>query len=119
MKKNIKCTVGDLIKQMKEQYLREGDQAFCDTDWHIYVAGDGDWLLTTACCITEPPDFDEATEEEILPAFAVENQMDGSVLPEIFQDVVSSTLHQKRDASDEEILAALNYYMDMDSFMVF
>ena len=120
MKQNVKCKIADVISILKEKYLKEGEQAlYDDYDWHIYIP-DGDKLfLTTACCITAPPDFDEETDEEIIPPFAVENGMDGSVLPEIFQDVICSVLEQKHGATNEELLNALNYYLENDTFMEF
>ena len=66
-----------------------------------------------------PPDFDEETDEEIIPEFAIKNGMDGSVLPEIFQDVIISAMTQKCDVSNEELVEALNYYLDNDTFMSF
>ncbi len=120
MKQNVKCTVDDVISLLKEKYLKEGEQALCnDNDWYIYVSGDDELFLTTVCCVTAPPDFDEETDEEIIPEFAVNNGMDGSILPEIFQDVICSALEQKRDATNEELLKALNYYLDYDAFMKF
>ncbi|MDE6700871.1 MAG: hypothetical protein K2K10_07680, partial [Acetatifactor sp.] len=110
MKPNVKCTLEDVINLLKEKYLNEGEQAlYNDSDWHIYVADDDEWFLTTPCCITTPPDFDEETDEEIIPKFAVEHGMEGSILPEIFQDVIINALLQKKDATNEELLNALNY----------
>lgn len=43
--------------------------------------------------------------------------MRASILPEIFQDVMINVLEQKRDATNEEILRALNYYMKNDTFL--
>lgn len=119
MEQNFRCKIEDVISLLKEKYLKEGEQALCnDNVWHMYVADD-EWFLTTDCCITAPPDFDEETDEEIIPNFAVENKMDGSVLPEILQDVIINALKQKKDATNEELLKALNYYMDRDAFMSF
>lgn len=96
MKQNVKCTMGDIINCLKDKYLDEGEQALWnDSDWHVYVADDDELLLTTICCITAPPDFDEETDEEIIPEFAVENGVDGSILPEIIQDVIINALEQK------------------------
>lgn len=120
MEQNVKCTMEDVINLLKEKYLKEGEQALCnDDDWHVYVADDDEWSLATPCCITAPPDFDEETDEEIVPDFAVKNGMEGSVLPEIIQDVIISALKQKRDATKEELLKALNHYVDRDTFMTF
>lgn len=119
MKQNVICTIEDVISLLKGKYLKEGEEALCnDNNWHMYVADD-EWFLTTACCITAPPDFDEETDKEIIPNFALENGMYGSVLPEILQDVIINVLRQKKDATNEELLKALNYYMDKDTFMLF
>lgn len=120
MKQNVKCTIEDVIILLKEKYLKEGEQALWnDSDWQLYISDDDELSLTTACCVTAPPDFDEETDEEIIPEFAVENGMEGSVLPETLQDVISSALEQKQEATNEELLEALNYYLDNDTFMVF
>lgn len=118
MKKNVKCTVEDIINEMKAIYLHEGEEAlYQEDDWHIYETGDSELVLTTVCSITSPPDFDEETGEEIIPEFALEHGMRASILPEIFQDVIINVLEQKRDASNEELLRALNYYMKNDTFL--
>lgn len=41
------------------------------------------------------------------------------LLPELVQDVVVSALEQKRDATDGELMDALNDYMEYDAFMEF
>ena len=119
MKQNVKCTMEDIINLLKEKYRKEGEQSLChDNDWHM-SAKSGMISSSVSCCITAPPEFDEETDEEIIPDFAVENGMDGSVLPEILQDVIINALEQKKDATNEELLKALNYYMDRDAFMSF
>lgn len=72
---------------------------------------DDELFLTTDCCVTAPPVFDEDTDEEIIPEFAAENEMDGSILPEISQDVIISSMAQKEDVTNEELIDALNYYL--------
>ncbi len=119
MEQNIKCTIEDVINSLKEKYKAEGEKAlYADNEWHVYVADD-ELFLTTGCCVTAPPDFDEDTDEEIIPELAVENEMDGSILPEIFQDVIISAMAQKEDVTNEELIDALNYYLDNDTFMMF
>lgn len=120
MKQNVICTIEDVIHLLKETHQKGGAQALCnDSDWHMYVADDAEWFLSTSCCITAPPDFDEETDEEIIPDFAAKHGMEGSILPEIIQDVMISALEQKKDATNEELLKALNYYMDRDAFLEF
>ena len=118
MQKNVKCTIEDIINMMRETYLNEGEKVLCDdNDWHIYETGDSELVLTTVCSIISPPDFDEETGEEMIPEFALYNGMRASILPEIFQDVMINVLEQKRDATNEELLRALNYYMKNDTFL--
>lgn len=57
---------------------------------------DDELFLDSFCCVTASPDFDEETGEEIVPEFAIENGMDESVLPGIFQDVIISAMTQKK-----------------------
>ena len=119
MEQNRMYTMEEIINFLTEKYKSEGEEAlYEDSDWHIYVSDD-ELLPTTVCCITAPPDFDEETDEEIIPEFAVENEMDGSILPEIFQDVIISAISQKEDVTNEELIKALNYYLDNDNFMTF
>lgn len=120
MKLDTKCTIEEVLHSLKEIYLNEGEQTLLeDSDWHIYVSDEAELFLTSVCCITAPPDFDEETDEEIIPEFAVKNGMDGSILPEVIQDVICSALEQKREATNEDLLKALNYYLDNDAFITF
>lgn len=117
MEQNVKCTVGDVLAAIREMYQRGGEKAvYADNGWCLYETDD---MLRwdTECCIAAPPGFDEETEEEIFPAFAVEHGMEYSILAETIQDVVVSALEQKQDAADEEILHALNYYLEYDAFL--
>lgn len=119
MEMEIRCTIGDVIGKIKGMYLESGEKAvYADEGWCVYEKDDI-LSLNTVCCIAEPPGYDEETEEEIFPAFAAENGMEYAILSEIIQDVVISALEQKHDASDEEILNALNYYLEYDAFMRF
>ena len=70
----------------------------------------------TVLALASGPEFDE-NEEEIFPEYAIENNMGYSIMPELVTDVVINALNQKRDASEEELLKALNYYLDADAFI--
>lgn len=65
--------------------------------------------------IAPRPEFDE-NEEEIFPEYAIENNMDYPIMPELVADAVINALNQKRDATEKELLKALNYYLDADTF---
>ena len=113
---NTKCTMKDVLMSIKESYLQKGETATeQDADWYIYEADDI-LTLSTPCCISTRPEFDE-NDEEIFPEFAVENNMDYSIMPELVIDVVINVLTQKKSATDDELLKALNYYLDTDDFL--
>ncbi len=42
-----------------------------------------------------------------------------TALPDLFQDVIISAITQKNDVSNEELVEALNYYLENDTFMMF
>lgn len=121
MELNTKRTIGELIRMLRDIYLREGENAFyISEDWYIYTLGtDGEYRLDTPCCIADRPDYDDEKELEIFPAFAVENNMYGELMPEMLEDVIASALSQKPDATEEDLLKALNYYADTDAFLQF
>ena len=113
---NSTCTMRDILLSIKEKYLQEGERAAEeDNDWHIYESDDI-LSLSTSCYIAPRPEFDE-NDEEIFPEYAIENNMDCSIMPELVTDVVINVLDQKRDATEEELLKALNYYLDVDTFI--
>ena len=113
---NTKCTMKDVLMSIKESYLQKGETATeQDDDWYIYEADDI-LTLSTPCCISTRPEFDE-NEEEIFPEYAIENNMDYSIMPELVTDVVINAIDQKRDATEEELLKALNFYLDADTFI--
>ena len=124
MRTNVECTIGDVLQQVKDSCvaLHMNPQAiFADGEWHVYVPylPEVDFQLTTPCCVTPPPTFDDETDEEIIPDFALQRGMDGSVMADMIQDVVISVLSQRPDASLEDILFALNYYDMNDAFYQF
>lgn len=119
MNLNIKCTIEDVINAIKDLYNSGGEDAvISDNDWCLYVS-DMELNLASECCIADFPEIDDDTDEETYPDFAIEHEMDSCLLPELVQDVVLSALEQKKDATNVEILEALNYYLDNDCFMEF
>ncbi len=86
-----------------------------DNDWYIYETDDILSLSTPPFYIAPRPEFDE-NEEEIFPEYAIENNMDYPIMPELVADAVINALNQKRDATEKELLKALNYYLDADTF---
>ena len=75
--------------------------------------------MDTPCVIADPPGYDEEREMELFPDLCDVHRMYGELMPEMLDDVLISALEQKRDASEAELLRALNYYEEMDAFLQF
>lgn len=117
MRKNVKCQFEDIIKEIKEIYVKYGDEGIeKDDDWCLYMK-DEEILLTSECYILDYPEIDDDTDEEILPPKAIENHMDIVYRPELIQDAITAALYQKPNATNSELLCAVNYYIRYDSFM--
>ena len=121
MELNTVCTIGDVLRARRDLYLRQGRDALSHSlDWFIYTRGDEpDYRMDTPCIIADPPGYDDQRELELFPAFCGEHRMYSELMPEMLDDVLLSALEQKRDASEEELLYALNYYAEMDAFFQF
>ena len=121
MELNTVCTIGDVIRTRRDLYLKSGEDALCAAlDWFIYTKGtEKEYLLDTPCIIADPPGYDEERELELFPDFCDEHRMYSEMMPEMLDGVLASALRQKRDATEEELLYALNYYADMDAFLQF
>ena len=121
MNLNTVCTIGDVIRARRDLWLGGGSDALArDLDWFLYTEGtEDDYRMDTPCIIADPPDYDDERELELFPAFCDKHRMYSELMPETLDDVLLSALEQKRDASEEELIYALNYYADMDAFFQF
>ena len=121
MELNTVCTIGDVIRARRDLYLQGGEDALSrDLDWYLYTRGtEAEYCMDTPCIIADPPGYDDQRELELFPSFCDEHRMYGELMPETLDEVLLSALEQKRDASEEELLRALNYYADMDAFLQF
>lgn len=105
--KTIKIT--DLINFLKTQ---KKNLTYC-----VYGKGSSDQAtLETDCVIDE---YSEITDddEEIFPKYITQNNLEFWFTDELLEDVTFNTLKQKASATNEEILKAIKYYNDRDSFM--
>lgn len=105
--KTIKIT--DLIDFLKTQ---KKNLTYC-----VYGKGSSDQAtLETDCVIDE---YSEITDddEEIFPKYITQNNLEFWFTDELLEDVTFNTLKQKASATNEEILKAIKYYNDRDSFM--
>lgn len=117
MRKNRIITVGELVLELKNQFIENGE--LVDSNYGMYTASrliDCELSSETICCIAENITITE-DDEEVYPCFAVENNMESYISEELINDVISSFLSLKINASVDELITALNYYLEHDCFM--
>lgn len=109
----------DIIEEMRNIYLKLGDEKLMeDDDWCIYTVEEK-LEANTDCYIFDYPDYDNETGEEILPNYALNNKMNCVTTCEALQDVLVNSLSQRSDLSVEQLIDAVNYYFDHMAFMEF
>ena len=119
MIKNEKHLFGDIIEEMKNIYLKFGEDKLTeDDDWCIYTVED-ELKPNTECYIFDYPDYDDETGEEILPEYAVNNGMKCVTTCEAIQDVIMHALSKNKELTAEQLIEAMNYYFENLTFMQF
>ena len=109
----------DIIEEMKDIYLKFGNEKLIeDDDWCIYTVEEK-LEPNTECYIFDYPDYDDETGEEILPEYAVKHQMKCVTTFEALQEVIVNSLGQRSDLTVEQLIDAVNYYFDNIAFMEF
>ncbi len=110
----------EILEVLSNLYLTGGDKAINDynNSWCVY-SKTSEITLDSICYINDYADIDDDTDEEIYPLFVIENNLEIVSRDEMLQDVVSSALYQKRDASNDDLLKAFNFYRKKDSFIEF
>lgn len=72
--------------------------------------------LTTTCTIGEPPIVDDS-DNEIFSEHITENGLEFWYSDALLEDVVSTALTQKPQATNSELLESIKYYSKHDSFL--
>lgn len=117
LEKNREYKFYEVINELKEKYLEIGEkELYKDNNWCVY-ANDDDIYLNSNCYIDEYPEIDDDTYEEKLPLFISQRELKLVFRDELLQDVVVSALKRKENASNEELMEAVNYYDNNDSFL--
>ena len=80
---------------------------------------DSDELTLETICYLD--DYAEITDDnkEIFPQFVQDNNLEFLLMDELIESVIFNALHQKPDVTDEEILKAIQFYNDKDTFIDF
>lgn len=116
MEKEVKTTLREIVVGVCDQYKTMTESEIYSLEgWCVYSAEE-DMNLDTECYIDDYPDFDDDDNEVALP-FVEENDLEFLCSDENIVDVIGACLHQKEDASVEEIVQALEFYMENDTFL--
>lgn len=107
----------EIIEEIKEVYLEEGETKLCaDSQWCV-CAKSSDLDLESACYVLPYPAYNVETDEETFPELAVQNGLDVVYTHDMLQDVIMSALDQKENAAVQELYKAILYYEENDTFM--
>jgi hypothetical protein len=85
----------------------------------VYIApGDAAIRLDSPCVIESFPLIDD-DDQEIYPDYVLQQGLEFCFSDALLEDVIMSALLHKPTASNEELLAAIDYYAEHDCFMSF
>ncbi len=116
LKRQIEISLRDIIEYIVDTYNTKGEsEVYEDNNWCIY-SEDFDVTLDSKCVVDNYPDYDD-DDNEILPEYAEQNDMELVFRDELIQDVIINAVVQKKDLSVEKIMEAINYYNEYDCFM--
>ena len=110
MRKHQELSLEQIIEQLRADQLTSDD--FC-----LYGKQDGELALARSYWVSNYPDVVE--DRDIYPADVAEQDLQLVYYGEQLLDVLSIALEEKPDASCQDLVEALNYYNQHDSFMPF
>ena len=110
MQKYPELSLEQMIEQLRADQLTSDD--FC-----LYGKEDGELALERLYWVSDYPDVVE--DRDVYPADVVEQDLQLVYYGEQLIDVLSVALEEKPDASPQNLVEALKYYHQHDSFMPF
>ena len=110
MRKHQELSLEKIIEQVRMDKLVSDD--FC-----LYGKEDGELALEKLYWVSDYPDVVE--DCDVYPTDVVERKLQLVYYGEQLLDVLSAALEEKPDASLQDLVDALNYYNQHDSFMPF
>ena len=110
MRKYQELSLEQIIDQVRMDKLVSDD--FC-----LYGKEDGELALDRLYWVSDYPDVIE--DRDIYPADVVEQNLQLVYYGEQLLDVLTVALEEKPDASPQDLVEALKYYHQHDSFMPF
>ena len=110
MRKHQELSLEQMIEQLRADQLTSDD--FC-----LYGKEDGELALDRLYWVSDYPGVVE--DRDVYPADVVEQDLQLVYYGEQLLDVLSVALEEKPDASPQDLVEALKYYQQHDSFMLF
>ena len=110
MRKHQELSLEQIIEQVRADQLTSDD--FC-----LYGKEDGELALDRLYWMSDYPDVVE--DRDIYPADVVEQDLQLVYYGEQLIDVLSVALEEEPEASPQDLVEALKYYHQHDSFMPF
>ena len=110
MRKHQELSLEQIIEQVRVDQLVSDD--FC-----LYGKEEGELKLDCLYWVSNYPDVVE--DRDIYPADVVEQDLQLVYYGEQLIDVLAVALEEKPNASPQDLVEALNYYQQHDSFMPF
>ena len=110
MRKYQELSLAQIIEQVRVNEYSSDD--FC-----LYGKEDGELALDRLYWVSDYPDVIE--DHDIYPADVVEQNLQLVYYGEQLLDVLTVALEEKPDASPQDLVEALKYYHQHDSFMPF
>ena len=110
MRKHQELSLEQIIEQVRVDKLASDD--FC-----LYGKEDGELKLDSLYWVSDYPDVVE--DSDVYPTDVAEQDLQLVYYGEQLIDVLAVALEEKPDASLQDLVGALNYYQQHDSFMPF
>ncbi|MCL1994195.1 MAG: hypothetical protein FWG66_14725 [Spirochaetes bacterium] len=107
-----------LEKTMDRTSFRSRTGSFVNSDdFYLYTSdGEGVFHADTVFYLEQSPSITD-DDEEIYPDFILKEGLENFCSGELFYSVIYNVLHQKNQASIDECVKALEYYLEHDSFL--
>jgi hypothetical protein len=106
-------TLSQLINIIKSN-IQENDLS--NINYCLYSEDDEDFTDSNIIYLESSPTISDE-DEEVYPAFVIENSLELFYEGRQFEDVIINGLHQKSTATIDELILGLNYYLDNDTFL--
>jgi len=110
MRKHQELSLEQIIQQLRVDQLSSDN--FC-----LYGKEDGELKLDCLYWVSDYPDVVE--DRDVYPTDVAEQDLQLVYYGEQLIDVLAVALEEKPDASHQDLVEALNYYQQHDSFMSF